>query len=352
MGLPVTKVGWSKWEKEKRLGNRAYGSGSETLRRCGIHRSMGNRGLYYACFGSKVRGRGVFLAFGQAAFGGYHPDLAPGDLWGGILINPSAPTGIATVASVTIELDLPPGVEITGYERHQDGHGFGVRWPLPERCRCERCGHEDRAHIEFKTSPQAIRDLDVWGQPSFWIYQAPFHRCARCDYRQHLIPPFKRKDTAYTYRFEQFVLRSLIGSTAEDVARRLGISAETVEHIVENQLAEERRIDPQRSITDIGLDELSLKKRHRLYVTLMTDLSDPARPQILAVARGKDTAAALKCLDLLSEEQRQQVRTHRVDMGSAYPAACAERLTNSRAVTDRFHVAKKFNEAVDALRKK
>ena len=254
------------------------------------------------------------------------------------------------MASVTIEIDLPSGVEITGYERHQDGHGFEVRWPLPERCRCERCGHEDRAHIEYQTTPQAIRDLDTWGQPGFWIYQAPFHRCARCDHRQDIIPPFKRKDTAYTYRFEQFVLRSLIGSTTEDVARRLGIWAETVERIVEYQLAEERQIDPQRVITDIGLDELSLKKRHRLYVTLLTDLSDPARPQVLAVARGKDTAAALKCLDHLSEEQCRQVRTHRVDMGSAYPAACAERLKYSRAVTDRFHVAKRFNEVVDALR--
>jgi transposase len=256
------------------------------------------------------------------------------------------------VASVTIELDLPPGVEITAYERHQEGHGFEVRWPLPEFCRCERCAHEERAHIEFKTTPQAIRDLDVWGQPSFWIYQAPFHRCGRCSYRQHIIPPFKRKDVSYTYRFEQFVLRSLIGSTAEEVARRLGISAETVERIVEYQLNEERRIDPARVITDIGLDELSLKKRHRLYVTLLTDLSDPERPRILAVERGKDTAAAEKCLDLLSEEQRQQVRTHRVDMGSAYPSACAARLKSSRAVTDRFHVAKKFNEVVDTLRKK
>ena len=255
------------------------------------------------------------------------------------------------MASVTIEVDLPPGVEITAYERHQGGHGFEVHCPLPERCRCERCGHEDHAHIEYKTSPQAVRDLDVWGQPSFWIYRAPFHRCARCNYRQHVIPPFKRRDMAYTYRFEQFVPRSLIGSTAEDVARRLGISAETVERIVEYQLAEERRIDPQRVITDIGLDELSLKKRHRLSVTLMTDLSDPARPRILAVARGKDMAAAGKCLDPLSEEQRQRVRTHRVDMGSAYPAACVARLKHSRAVTDRFHVAKRFNEVVDGLRK-
>ena len=255
------------------------------------------------------------------------------------------------MARITIDVDLPPEVEITGYQRYQDGHGLEVRWPLPARCRCEKCGHDDVAHIEFKTIPQAIRDLNLWEQPCFWIYQAPFHRCARCNYRQHIIPPFKRKDVSYTYRFEQFVLRSLIGSTAEEVARRLGISAETVDRIVENQLTEDRQIDPQRVITDIGLDELSLKKRHRLDVTLMTDLSDPTRPQILAVERGRDTTATLKCLDRLTQEQRQQVRTHRVDMGPAYPAACALRLPHSRAVTDRFHVAKKFNEVVDSLRK-
>ena len=80
-------------------------------------------------------------------------------------------------------------------------------------------------------------------------------------------------------------------------------------------MTEDRQIDPQRVITDLGLDELSLKKRHRLYATLMTDLSDPTRPQILAVERGRDTTATLKCLDRLTQEQRQQVRTHRVDMG-------------------------------------
>ena len=51
--------------------------------------------------------------------------------------------------------------------------------PCPNAAAVSGAGTEDRAHIEFKTSPQAIRDLDVWGQPSFWIYQAPFHRCAR-----------------------------------------------------------------------------------------------------------------------------------------------------------------------------
>ena len=82
------------------------------------------------------------------------------------------------MARITIDVDLPPEVEITGYQRYQDGHGLEVRWPLPARCRCEKCGHDDVAHIEFKTIPQAIRDLNLSEPSCFWIYQAPFHRCA------------------------------------------------------------------------------------------------------------------------------------------------------------------------------
>jgi transposase len=256
------------------------------------------------------------------------------------------------MAQITLELDLPDGIEVTGYERHEDGHGIEVKWPLPERCRCQRCGREDVARIEYKSTVQVVRDLPLWEQPSFFVYQPPFHRCAYCSHRQDVIPPFKRKDVKYTYRFEEYVLRMLIGSNEEEVARRLGVSAETVVRIVEKQLADAKPIDPNLKITDIGLDELSLKKRHKLYATLLTDLSDPERPRILAVAKGKDQAAGETCLNRLSEEQRTAIQTHRVDMGPAYPAACAKLLKNSQAVVDRFHVAKRFNEEVDDLRKK
>ena len=43
--------------------------------------------------------------------------------------------------------------------------------------------------------------------------------------------------------------------------------------------------------------------------------------------------------------------THRVDIGPAYPAACRLRLPHSRAMTDRFHVAKKFHEVADGFAK-
>ncbi len=258
------------------------------------------------------------------------------------------------MATITIDVDLPEGVTIVAYERHGDGHGFEVSWPLPNRCRCDRCRREEDAHLEFKETVQVVRDLELWGQPSFWIYQPVFHRCPHCHHRQHLIPPFKRRDTSYTYRFEQHVLRALIGSNEEEVARRLGISAETVGLIVRNQLADTqaKTIDPQRVIQDVGIDELSLKKRHKLYVTILTDLTNPDRPEVLAVTAGRDAAAAQQCLEKLSAAQRLQVHTYRADMGPAFHAACRGLLPNAQAVIDRFHVAKKFNEVVDQERKK
>lgn len=256
------------------------------------------------------------------------------------------------MAEVTLELDLPEGIAIRGYERHAEGHAFEVDWPWPERCRCGQCGHEEDARIELKNTMYVVRDLDLWGQPGFLVYQPPMHKCSRCGHRQHLETPFKRPHVTYSYRFEREVLRSLIGSTEEDVARRFGISAETVRRIVENQLGDRERIDPGRTITDIGLDEISLKKRHKLYVTILTDLSDPEHPQVLAVARGKDRAAAETCLNRLSPGQRRQVRTHRIDMSRAYARACGERLPQSRAVVDRFHVARHLGKVVDGLRKK
>jgi transposase len=166
------------------------------------------------------------------------------------------------------------------------------------------------------------------------------------------LPPFKRKHVTYTYRFEEQVIRWLIGSSEEEVARRLGISAEMVATIVGQHLAQEQRIDPERIITDVGVDEISLKKGHRLYATVLTDLTEPTRPRVLAVAPGRDQAAAEACLQRLTTAQRDGIRTHRTDMSPAFTAACATQLKHAQQVIDRFHVAKKLGEVVDEVRKK
>ncbi len=257
------------------------------------------------------------------------------------------------MALITVDLDLPAGVEATGYERFQDGHGIEVRWPLPDRYQCAGCGADGPTRPEYKATPMVIRDLPLHDQPSFLVYHVPFQRCPHCQYRQDLLPPFKRKDTKYTLRFEEWVVRCLIGSTEEEVARRLGISAEMVATIVEHWLRDSQQQDLTRltGIRHVGLDELSLKKRHKLYCLILTDLTDAGRPRVLAVLRGKDRAATRQALGLLTERQRQGIRTYCVDMWGPYHEVCRELLPHARRVVDRFHVAKHFNEVIDKLRK-
>src|SRR4029450_3480522 len=104
--------------------------------------------------------------------------------------------------------------------------------------------------------------------------------------------------------------------------------------------------------TDVVVDELSLKKRHKLYVTILTDLTNPERPEVLAVAEGRDEAAARKCLEKLGPEPLPQGRPYGAASGVAFHNACRGLLPNAQPVVDRFHVARQFNEAIDRERGK
>jgi transposase len=257
-----------------------------------------------------------------------------------------------TTVSVQVELEVPDGVTIRGYERHEGAHVFEVDFAIPPRYTCFKCGREAATNLRAKNDVLAIRDLDLQGQPTFWVYQPPLHQCPHCRQRTQITLPFKRERVTYTYRFEQYALQSLIGSSVEDVARRLCVSAEMVEGILEHQLEPDREIPATDQITSLGFDELSLKKRHKLYVTVMSDLTDPKHPRILAVVKGRDRAATEACLSKLAPRQRAEVRSHRTDMSAVYPQVCGQWLPNSSLVLDRFHVSKKLGELVDRWRKK
>ena len=113
--------------------------------------------------------------------------------------------------NVEIEVDLPDGVTVRGYERHQGAHVFEIDFELPERCVCPKCRREADANVRWKNEVLPVRDLDLFGQPTFWVYQPPMHQCPYCRQRTQLATPFKRPRATYTYRFEEWVLELLTG---------------------------------------------------------------------------------------------------------------------------------------------
>ena len=193
------------------------------------------------------------------------------------------------MARITIDVDLTPEVEITGYQRYQDGHGLEVRWPLPQHdAVVKNVATTTSPTSSSKQSPRRSGTSTCGSSPVSGFTKLPSIAVAVHLPAAHY-PPVQTQG-----RILHLSLRAVRAPLADRQhggggCPSLGNLSETVDRIVENQLTEDRQIDPQRVITDIGLDELSLKKRHRLYVTLMTDLSDPTRPQILAVERGRET---------------------------------------------------------------
>jgi hypothetical protein len=66
------------------------------------------------------------------------------------------------------------------------------------------------------------------------------------------------------------VLRSLIHSTVSDVSRKLGLTAEAVEGILDRQGAQSVDWASLQALGVLSVDKIALRKGHRDFVTLVS----------------------------------------------------------------------------------
>jgi transposase len=99
----------------------------------------------------------------------------------------------------------------------------------------------------------------------------------------------------------------------------------------------------------LGIDEISLKKRHRQFALVLTDIE---RKCILDILPERSKEALEKWLDQFDERERKSVRYASIDMWSPYYHAVRRKLPKARIVVDRFHVVKHLNERITTIRRK
>lgn len=103
-------------------------------------------------------------------------------------------------------------------------------------------------------------------------------------------------------------------------------------------------------ITAIGVDEVSYTKGHH-YMTLVYQINDGAR-RLLGVIRDRDEAGLRNWLEQnFNDAQRGFIQYVCSDMWRPYLKVIREVLPRALNILDRFHIAKKLNEAVDEVRK-
>jgi transposase len=145
----------------------------------------------------------------------------------------------------------------------------------------------------------------------------------------------------------------LINSTIQDVALKEGLGYEAVVGIVNRHVATEVEWSQFDRLAVIGLDEVALKKGRSDYVVIVTARLRDDQVKVLAVLpnREKETVKAfLARIPTRLQRTIETVCTAR-SVWKAYINAAKEVLGEAVVVVDRYHVAQKYRDGADTVRK-
>ncbi len=98
-----------------------------------------------------------------------------------------------------------------------------------------------------------------------------------------------------------------------------------------------------------AIDEISLKKRHKQFALVLSDID---RRCILDVLPVRDKVVLENWIDNLTDQQRRAIRFASMDMWAPYYYAVRNKLSHAKIVVDRFHVTKHLNDRITQLRRK
>jgi transposase len=143
----------------------------------------------------------------------------------------------------------------------------------------------------------------------------------------------------------------LINSTIEDVSRKEQVGYEAVVGVVDRYIRQEVDWDEYESLPTLGLDEVALKKGHRDCVVIVTVRRSDGRVSVLRVLPDRCKETVKQFLRGIPDRLQKTIQTVCTDLYDGFIHAVKEEVPAATVVADRFHVAKKYRDGADQLRK-
>jgi transposase len=107
----------------------------------------------------------------------------------------------------------------------------------------------------------------------------------------------------------------------------------------------------RKGLHTLGLDEIALKKGHRDFVVIATVRQLDGRVSVLAVLPDRRKETVKQFLRGIPGRLQKTIQTVCTDLYDGFINAVKEELPEATVVADRFHVAKKYRDGADQLRK-
>lgn len=250
--------------------------------------------------------------------------------------------------TLTQLLDLPP-FKVTGYSVEpnveQDVLHLFCKVTL-EVGLCPNC--QIISTIIKEGKPRCVRDLDVWGKRTFLHFEIRRFECPECGLRfteELNCIGWRRRQT---YRFEQEVYQYCLHNSKKATAEKYHLSQSTIYGIFKKWAKQRCSQIAWDRVRVLGMDEIALKKRHKQYVLVLSDLE---RHCVLAVLPSREQKELVDWLEKLAFEQKRAIRVVSMDMWRPYRSFVEKQLPWAAIVADRFHVMKQLNEQLTKARR-
>ena len=198
-----------------------------------------------------------------------------------------------------------------------------------------------------------LQHLPICGSKVFIRLQPKRFRCPYCSGRptttQEL--PWYRPRSSFTKAYEEYLLMQCINSTIEDVSIKEQVGYDTIEGLLDHYIATKVDWLVYKRLDVVGIDEIALKKGHRDYVVIITVRSADGSIHLLAVLPDRQKETLLAFFNQIPYRLRRTVTNVCCDMCAAYLSAIETVFGFDTIVVDRFHVARHYYDAADAIRK-
>ena len=210
--------------------------------------------------------------------------------------------------------------------------------------KCPCC--QKRCRYVHGRRKRRIRDLNVANSEVYLEFTSYQLDCS-CGYNGYEELGFCDEYSRYTKRFEEKVVLLCQVMCIKDAAKEMRIGWETTKNIDKKNayqyLVDFALVVPKR----IGIDEIAYEKGHK-YLTIFRDV-DLNKVIWVGKSRTKETLDGF--FHQLGIEKSWKIEIVVMDMWDPYIASVRAN-TNASLVFDKFHIAKKINEAVDKVRRK
>jgi len=238
-------------------------------------------------------------------------------------------------------------VHVTGYQKRHDGIDMFVDIEK-KTATCPDCGV--RSTHRHSQKPLRVRDLPCFGQPVHLILPRRRFKCRHCN------KPFSERlsfidfGTSFTKRYGQYLYEQCQERSFTAVAKQEGVSDTVIEKMYRFHASTYAHPKGRpKEIRVLGIDEISLRKGHRDFVCVITDID---RKRVIEVLENRLKETLTAYFEALPHSVLASIKYVSIDMWEGYYQAVVEVLPKRvKIVVDRFHVMKNLNDALTKCRR-